>query len=106
VGIARRLANQYPNSDARQGMTVEPLLEAVVGDLRPALLVLLGAVVFDLMIASSNVANLPLARAAARQKEIRVRSTLVVVEVSMALVLLVGAGLMMRSLRRPFRVWL
>jgi len=95
VGIARRLANQYPNSDARQGMTVEPLLEAVVGDLRPAL-----------MIASSNVANLPLARAAARQKEIRVRSTLVVVEVSMALVLLVGAGLMMRSLRRPFRVWL
>ena len=70
VALARRLAEQYPESNARQSMTLRPALEAVVGDLRPALLILVGAVGFVLLIVCANVANLLLARAVTRQKEI------------------------------------
>ena len=73
IGIAKRLAKQYPNSNAKQSMTLQPLLELFVGDLRPALMLLLGAVAFVLLIACANVANLLLARAANRQREIAVR---------------------------------
>jgi putative ABC transport system permease protein len=74
--ISERLQQLYPADDKGWGATVLPLHDDLVSDVRPALLVLWGAVAFVLVIACANVANLVLVKTFSRQKEIAIRTAL------------------------------
>jgi predicted permease len=74
--VARNLAVTYPDADKGTSITLNPLKKDIVGDLQPALFILLGAVGFVLLIACANVANLLLARSAGRAREFAIRAAM------------------------------
>ena len=74
--VDRRLAEQFPDTEKGRGTVLMPLHEWLVGNVRPALLILFGAVGLVLLIACANFAMLLMARAVARQRELMIRASL------------------------------
>ena len=74
--VDRRLAEQFPDSERERGTLLVPLHDWLVGNIRPALLVLFGSVGLVLLIACANFAMLLMARGAARQRELMIRASL------------------------------
>ncbi len=95
---AARLARQFPQTNTGYGVLLDPLQAALVGDTRPVLAVLLGAVTVLLLIAAVNVANLMLVRAGQRTAELTLRSALgasrgrLLVQILVEAVMLAGIG--------------
>ncbi|MEJ2240486.1 MAG: ABC transporter permease, partial [Gemmatimonadales bacterium] len=100
--VQNQLAKEFPGSYDKQNVDLYPLYEDVVGATSTTLYILWGAAGLVLLIACVNVANLSLARSVARTKEMAIRTALGsgrgrAAQVSLALVLLIGAGLLIKS---------
>ncbi|MGA2421804.1 MAG: ABC transporter permease [Candidatus Acidiferrum sp.] len=76
TSIAARIDQLHPQTNGQDSVTIQPLLDAIVEDVRPSLILLMAAVALVLLIACVNIANLQLARASDRYKELSVRMAL------------------------------
>lgn len=74
--IAQRIEQQHPQSNRNQGIHIVSITDELVGEIRPTLWMIFGAVVLVLLVACANVANLLLARSSVRHKEITIRSAI------------------------------
>ncbi len=76
TALARRLEKEFPESNSQVGVSLVPLHEFLIGDVKKPMLVMFGAILLVLLIACANVANLMLARSAARSRELAIRTSL------------------------------
>ncbi|MGE0104156.1 MAG: ABC transporter permease [Blastocatellales bacterium] len=76
TSLARRLEKEFPDSNSGVGASLVPLQEFLIGDVKKPMLIMFGSILLVLLIACANVANLMLARSAARSRELAIRSSL------------------------------